>query len=145
MFQEFKKFAMRGNVIDLAVGVVIGGAFGKIVASLVADIIMPLVGLVVGGMDFAGKFVSLDGNTYPTIAAAQEAGAATLNYGLFIMAIIDFLIIAFSIFMVVRAINKMKKPEEPAAEEPTTKECPFCKSQVAIAATRCPHCTSELE
>lgn len=145
MFQEFKKFAMRGNVIDLAVGVVIGGAFGKIVASLVADIIMPLVSLVMGGMDFAGKFVSLDGNTYPTIAAAQEAGAATLNYGLFIMAIIDFLIIAFSIFMVVRAINKMKKPEEPVAEEPTTKECPFCKSQVAIAATRCPHCTSELE
>lgn len=144
MFQEFKKFAMRGNVIDLAVGVVIGGAFGKIVASLVADIIMPLVSLVVGGMDFAGKFISLDGNTYPTLAAAQEAGAATLNYGLFIMAIIDFLIIAFSIFMVVRGINKMKKPEEPVAEEPTTKECPFCKSQVAIAATRCPHCTSEL-
>lgn len=145
MFQEFKKFAMRGNVIDLAVGVVIGGAFGKIVASLVADIIMPLVSLVMGGMDFAGKFVSLDGNTYPTIAAAQEAGAATLNYGLFLMAIIDFLIIAFAIFMVVRAINKMKKPEEPVAEEPTTKECPFCKSQVAIAATRCPHCTSVLE
>lgn len=145
MFQEFKKFAMRGNVIDLAVGVVIGGAFGKIVASLVADIIMPLVSLVVGGMDFAGKFVSLDGNTYPTLAAAQEAGAATLNYGLFIMAIVDFLIIAFSIFMVVRAINRMKKPEEPVAEEPTTKECPFCKSQVAIAATRCPHCTSSLE
>lgn len=145
MFQEFKKFAMRGNVIDLAVGVVIGGAFGKIVASLVADIIMPLVSLVMGGMDFAGKFVSLDGNTYPTIAAAQEAGVATLNYGLFIMAIIDFLIIAFAIFMVVRAINKMKKPEEPVAEEPTTKECPFCKSQVAIAATRCPHCTSALE
>ncbi|MDY0256143.1 large conductance mechanosensitive channel protein MscL [Gudongella oleilytica] len=145
MFQEFKKFAMRGNVIDLAVGVVIGGAFGKIVASLVADIIMPLVSLAVGGMDFAGKFVSLDGNTYPTLAAAQEAGAATINYGLFIMAIIDFLIIAFSIFMVVRAINRMKKPEEPVAEEPTTKECPFCKSQVAIAATRCPHCTSSLE
>jgi large conductance mechanosensitive channel len=145
MFQEFKKFAMRGNVIDLAVGVVIGGAFGKIVASLVSDIIMPLVSLVVGGMDLAGKFVSLDGNTYPTLAAAQEAGAATLNYGLFIMAIVDFLIIAFSIFMVVKAINRMKKPEEPVAEEPTTKECPFCKSQVAIAATRCPHCTSSLE
>lgn len=145
MFQEFKKFAMRGNVIDLAVGVVIGGAFGKIVASLVADIIMPLVSLVMGGMDFAGKFVSLDGNTYPTIAAAQEAGVATLNYGLFLMAIIDFLIIAFAIFIVVRAINKMKKPEEPVAEEPTTKECPFCKSQVAITATRCPHCTSVLE
>ena len=145
MFQEFKKFAMRGNVIDLAVGVVIGGAFGKIVASLVADIIMPLVSLAVGGMDFAGKFVSLDGNTYPTLAAAQEAGAATINYGLFIMAIVDFLIIAFSIFMVVRAINRMKKPEEPVAEEPTTKECPFCKSQVAITATRCPHCTSSLE
>ncbi|HCO18134.1 MAG TPA: large conductance mechanosensitive channel protein MscL, partial [Tissierellales bacterium] len=131
--------------IDLAVGVVIGGAFGKIVASLVSDIIMPLVSLVVGGMDLAGKFVSLDGNTYPTLAAAQEAGAATLNYGLFIMAIVDFLIIAFSIFMVVKAINRMKKPEEPVAEEPTTKECPFCKSQVAIAATRCPHCTSSLE
>lgn len=145
MFQEFKKFAMRGNVIDLAVGVVIGGAFGKIVASLVADIIMPLVSLAVGGMDLAGKFVSLDGNTYPTLAAAQEAGAATINYGLFIMAIVDFLIIAFSIFMVVRAINRMKKPEEPVAEEPTTKECPFCKSQVAITATRCPHCTSSLE
>jgi large conductance mechanosensitive channel len=145
MFQEFKKFAMRGNVIDLAVGVVIGGAFGKIVASLVSDIIMPLVSLVVGGMDLAGKFVSLDGNTYPTLAAAQEAGAATLNYGLFIMAIVDFLIIAFSIFMVVRAINRMKKPEEPVVEEPTTKECPICKSQVAIAATRCPHCTSSLE
>jgi large conductance mechanosensitive channel len=106
---------------------------------------MPLVSLVVGGMDLAGKFVSLDGNTYPTLAAAQEAGAATLNYGLFIMAIVDFLIIAFSIFMVVKAINRMKKPEEPVAEEPTTKECPFCKSQVAIAATRCPHCTSSLE
>jgi len=145
MFQEFKKFAMRGNVIDLAVGVVIGGALCKIVASLVADIIMPLVSLAVGGMDLAGKFVSLDGNTYPTLAAAQEAGAATINYGLFIMAIVDFLIIAFSIFMVVRAINRMKKPEEPVAEEPTTKECPFCKSQVAITATRCPHCTSSLE
>jgi large conductance mechanosensitive channel len=144
MIQEFKKFAMRGNVIDLAVGVVIGGAFGKIIASLVADIIMPLVGLVMGGKDFTSLFVSLDGNTYPSLAAAQEAGAATMNYGLFIMAIIDFLIIAFAIFMVVRAINKMKKPV-PAVEEPTTKECPYCKSQVAIEAIRCPHCTSVLE
>lgn len=144
MLQEFKKFAVRGNVIDLAVGVVIGGAFGKIIASLVADIIMPLVGLVMGGKDYANLFVSLDGNKYATLAAAQEAGAATMNYGLFIMAIIDFLIIAFAIFMVVRAINKMKKPE-PAVETPKTKECPYCKSQVAVEAIRCPHCTSVLE
>lgn len=145
MFQEFKKFAMRGNVIDLAVGVVIGGAFGKIVASLVADIIMPFVGLVMGGKDFSSLFVSLDGNTYPSLAAAQEAGAATMNYGLFITAIIDFIIIAFAIFMVVRAINKAKKPEEPVVEVPATKECPYCKSQVALEASRCPHCTSVLE
>ncbi|MDX9917234.1 MAG: large conductance mechanosensitive channel protein MscL [Gudongella sp.] len=145
MFQEFKKFAMKGNVMDLAVGVVIGGAFGKIVASLVDDVIMPLVGLVLGGSDFSGLFVSLDGNAYSSIEAANEAGAATLNYGLFISAIIDFIIIAFSIFLVIRALNKMKKPEEEVEEEPTTKECPYCKSEVALDATRCPHCTSVLE
>lgn len=143
MLQEFKKFAIRGNVIDLAVAVVIGGAFGKIIASLVADIIMPLAGLVMGGNNFTSLFVSLDGNTYPSLAAAQEAGAATMNYGLFIMAVIDFLIISFAIFMIVRAINRMKKPEPTA--EATTKECPYCKSLVALEAIRCPHCTSALE
>lgn len=144
MFKEFKKFALRGNVVDLAVGVIIGGAFGKIVASLVADIIMPVVSLFLGGTDFSTLFVSLDGNTYETLAAAQEAGAATLNYGMFIMAIVDFLIIAFSIFLIVKQINKMKKPEEVKEEAPTTKECPYCKTTIAIEATRCPNCTSQL-
>lgn len=144
MLKEFKKFALRGNVVDLAVGVIIGGAFGKIVASLVADIIMPVVSLFLGGTDFSTLFVSLDGNTYETLAAAQEAGAATLNYGMFIMAIVDFLIIAFSIFLIVKQINKMKKPEEVKEEAPTTKECPYCKMTIAIEATRCPNCTSQL-
>ncbi len=144
MLKEFKKFALRGNVVDLAVGVIIGGAFGKIVASLVADIIMPVVSLFLGGTDFSTLFVSLDGNTYETLAAAQEAGAATLNYGMFIMAIVDFLIIAFSIFLIVKQINKMKKPEEVKEEAPTTKECPYCKTTIAIEATRCPNCTSQL-
>ncbi len=144
MLKEFKKFALRGNVMDLAVGVIIGGAFGKIVASLVADIIMPVVSLFLGGTDFSSLFVSLDGNTYETLIAAQEAGAATLNYGMFIMAIVDFLIIAFSIFFIVKQLNKMKKPEEVKEEAPTTKECPYCKTNIAIEATRCPNCTSQL-
>ena len=144
MLKEFKKFALRGNVMDLAVGVIIGGAFGKIVASLVADIIMPVVRLFLGGTDFSSLFVSLDGNTYETLIAAQEAGAATLNYGIFIMAIVDFLIIAFSIFFIVKQLNKMKKPEEVKEEAPTTKECPYCKTNIAIEATRCPNCTSQL-
>lgn len=144
MLKEFKKFALRGNVMDLAVGVIIGGAFGKIVASLVADIIMPVVSLFLGGTDFSSLFVSLDGNTYETLIAAQEAGAATLNYGIFIMAIVDFLIIAFSIFFIVKQLNKMKKPEEVKEEAPTTKECPYCKTNIAIEATRCPNCTSQL-
>ncbi len=109
MFKEFKEFAMKGNVVDLAVGVVIGGAFGKIVTSLVNDIIMPLVGLLIGGVDFTNLFITLDGSNFSTLAEAQEAGAATLNYGLFIGAIIDFLIISFSIFMVIRQVNKLKK------------------------------------
>jgi len=144
MLKEFKKFALRGNVVDLAVGVIIGGAFGKIVASLVADIIMPVVSLLMGGTDFSALFVSLDGSTYETLAAAKEAGAATLNYGMFIMAIVDFIIIALSIFFIIKQINKMKKPEEVKEEEPTTKECPYCKSAIAIEATRCPNCTSQL-
>lgn len=145
MFKDFKDFAMKGNVMDLAVGVVIGGAFGKIVTSLVNDLIMPLVSLLVGGMDFANDFISLDGNEYLTLAEAQEAGAATLNYGLFISAIIDFLIIALSIFLVIRQLNKFKKKEEVLEEESTTKQCPYCITEIPIAASRCPNCTSNLE
>ncbi len=145
MFKEFKEFAMKGNVVDLAVGVVIGGAFGKIVTSLVNDIIMPLVGLLIGGVDFTNLFITLDGSNFSTLVEAQEAGAATLNYGLFIGAIIDFLIISFSIFMVIRQINKLKKKEEVVVEEVTTKECNYCHTEIPIKATRCPHCTSNLE
>lgn len=143
--KEFKKFAMKGNVVDLAIGVIIGGAFGKIVTSLVNDIIMPVIGLLVGGADFTNWFISLDGNTYATLAAAQDAGAATLNYGLFINAVLDFLIIAFSIFIVIKQLNKFKKKEEKVEENPTTKDCIYCKTTIPIDAVRCPHCTSTLE
>ena len=142
MLKEFKKFIMRGNVMDMAVGVIIGGAFQAIVNSLVNDIIMPLIGILTGGLDFSSLFIALDGNTYETLAAAQEAGAATLNYGTFISAIINFLIMAFVIFMVVKGINKMHKPEEAPK---TTKVCPYCKSEISKDATKCPHCTSDLE
>jgi len=144
MVAEFKEFIMRGNVMDMAIGVIIGGAFGTIINSLVSDILMPLISLATGGINFENWFISLDGSKYATLAEAQEAGAATLNFGVFINAIIYFIIIAFCIFMMVKAINKMnRKPEEPEAA-PTTKVCPFCKSEVPIEATRCPHCTSEL-
>jgi large conductance mechanosensitive channel len=142
MLKEFKEFAMRGNVMDLAVAVIIGGAFGKIIASLVNDVLMPLIGILLGGLSFSGLFVALDGNAYETLEAAQAAGAATLNYGLFIQAIVDFVIVAFVIFLLVRTMNRMKKPE-PAAE-PTTKDCPHCFSTIPIKATRCPNCTSQL-
>ena len=144
---EFKAFIAKGNVMDLAVGVIIGGAFSAIVTALVENIITPVISLVTGKVSFTDLFVALDGKEYATLAAAQEAGASTLNYGLFIQAVIDFLIIAFVIFLMVKGINKIqsigKKPEPEAA--PTTKVCPFCKSEIAIEATRCPHCTSELE
>lgn len=142
MLKEFKDFAMRGNVMDLAIAVIIGGAFGKIIASLVNDVLMPLIGLLLGGLSFSELFVSLDGNAYETLEAAQAAGAATLNYGLFIQAIVDFVIVAFVIFLLVRAMNRMKKPEPVAA--PTTKECPYCFSTIPLKATRCPNCTSQL-
>lgn len=146
MLKEFKEFAVKGNVMDLAVGVVIGGAFGKIVTSFVNDIIMPLVGLLIGGVDFSNLFIALDGNQYATLEAAQEAKAATLNYGLFINSVVDFLIIALSIFIVVRQLNKMKaKNEEEPVAAPTSKVCIFCKTDIPIEATRCPHCTSILE
>ena len=147
MLQEFKKFAMRGNVVDMAVGIIIGGAFGTIVKSLVADVLMPPIGLLLGGVDFANFFVTLkEGATagpYATLAGAQEAGAVVISYGVFMNAIISFLIVAFAVFMLIRGINKMQEEEAPE-EEPTTKECSFCMSTIPINATRCPNCTSEL-
>ncbi|CDC08947.1 large-conductance mechanosensitive channel [Clostridium sp. CAG:413] len=144
---EFKKFIMRGNVIDLAVGVIIGGAFQSIVKSLVDDIFMPIISLATKGIDFSNWFIALDGNKYGTLAQAQEAGAAVISYGNFISAVINFIIMAFIIFLFVKAINtlaeKTKKAEEPAA--PTTKKCPYCMSKIDIEATKCPHCTSSLE
>ena len=142
---EFKEFIMRGNVMDMAVGVIIGGAFGTIINSLVSDIIMPIISLATGGINFENWFISLDGSKYATLAEAQEAGASTLNYGTFINAIIYFLIIAFCIFMMVKGINKLHKEPEKVEEAPTTKICPFCKSEIAIEASRCPHCTSKLD
>ena len=148
MLEEFKKFAMRGNVVDMAVGIIIGGAFGTIVKSLVDDVIMPPIGLMLGGVDFSDFFVTLkDGTTagpYATLAAAQEAGAVTISYGVFINAVISFLIVAFAVFLLIRAINRMQAKEEEAPAEPTEKDCPHCLSSIAIKATRCPHCTSEL-
>jgi large conductance mechanosensitive channel len=142
MLSEFKKFIMRGNVLDLAVGVIIGGAFGKIVASLVADLLMPVIGLALGKVDFSSLFVALDGGTYANLAAAKAAKAPTLNYGVFINTVIEFLIIAFAIFIVVKMANKMQKPEPAAA--PTTKDCPQCCTAIPLAAKRCPACTSTL-
>ncbi len=140
-FDEFKKFAMRGNVIDLAVGVIIGGAFGKIVSSLVSNVIMPPLGLVMGKMDFTNLFISLNGTSYPTLKAAQDAGAPVLAYGAFINTVIDFLLLAFIVFVMIKQINRLT-PEPPPA--PTPRKCPFCKSVIDDEATRCPHCTSEL-
>jgi len=143
--KEFKEFAVKGNVVDMAVGVIIGGAFGKIVTSLVNDVVMPVIGVFTGGIDFANLFIPLDGNTYATLAEAEEAGAAVLKYGSFISQIVDFLIIALVIFIVVKKLMTINKKEEPVVEEaPTTKVCPYCKSEISIEATRCPHCTSEL-
>ena len=142
MLEEFKKFAMRGNVVDMAVGIVIGAAFGKIVSSFVKDVLMPPIGKLMGGVDFSNLFVNLGEGSYATLAAAQEAGAATLNYGLFINTVLDFLIVAFAIFMVIKAMNKMKT-EEPAAA-PNTKVCPECLSDVPIEAKRCKFCASQI-
>jgi len=143
MWKEFKEFAMKGNMIDLAVGVIIGGAFGKIVSSLVNDIIMPLLGLILGNTNFSNLFITLGKGTFKTIDEAKAAGVATLNYGVFINNIIDFLIIAFSIFIVIKQLNRFKKKSEPAPV--TTKKCKYCLSEIPKEATRCPHCTSVLE
>ncbi len=143
MLQEFKKFAMRGNVLDLAIGVIIGAAFGKVVSSLVTDVIMPPIGLLLGGLDFSNIFVTLKGQHYDSLAAAKAAGAATINIGVFINAIIDFLIVAFAIFLLIKQVNRfMPAPAAPPAVE--AKECPYCASKIPLKATRCPACTSQL-
>jgi len=142
MLKEFKEFAMKGNVLDMAIGIIIGAAFGKIITSLVSDILMPPLGLLLGKMDFSSLFISLSGQSFPTIKAAQDAGAATLNYGLFINSVINFIIVAFAIFLLVKQVNRFKSQPPPA--DPTTKDCPFCASAIPIKASRCPHCTSQL-
>ncbi|HEX9646493.1 MAG TPA: large-conductance mechanosensitive channel protein MscL [Alphaproteobacteria bacterium] len=142
MLSEFRAFALRGNAIDMAVGIIIGAAFGRIVSSLVNDVIMPPVGLLLGGVDFTNLFVTLSAGSYPTLTEAQAAGAATINVGVFINAVIDFVIVAFAIFLVVRQMNRLKRQPPPA--EPTEKDCPFCLARIPIKATRCGHCTSEL-
>ena len=143
MFKEFKDFVMRGNVLDLAVGVIIGGAFGKIITSLVNDVLMPPIGLLLGGVNFSNLFISLDGKVYESLDVAKAAGAATVNYGLFFNTVIDFTIVAFVIFLMIKSISKLQKPVLVA--DPATKECSHCFSTISIKATRCPHCTSELK
>ena len=143
MWKEFREFAARGNVLDLAVGVIIGAAFGQIVTSLVSDMIMPPIGMVIGGLDFSNLFITLNGGSYPSLAAAQAAGAPTINYGRFANTILQFLIVAFVIFMLVRQINRMKTPA-PAAPTDDSRDCPYCVSRISRKATRCPQCTSEV-
>jgi large conductance mechanosensitive channel len=142
MLKEFKEFAMKGNVLDMAIGIIIGAAFGKIITSLVADVIMPPIGLILGKVDFSSLFLSLSGTHYDSLVAAKAAGAPTINYGVFLNNVIDFLIVAFVIFMVIRQVNRWKKPVPVAA--PVTKECPYCFTAIPIKAVRCPNCTSEL-
>jgi large conductance mechanosensitive channel len=147
MLKEFKEFAMRGNVLDMAVGIIIGAAFGTIVSSFVNDIVMPPIGLLLGGVDFADLFILLKGGDpagpYASLVDAQAAGAVTMNYGIFINAVISFLIVAFVLFLFIRGMNRLRREEE-APAEPTTKDCPYCLSAIPIKATRCAHCTSEL-
>lgn len=145
MLKDFKEFAMRGNMIDLAVGVIIGAAFGGVVTSLVNDIIMPPIGLVLGGLDFKDLFVALDGKTYASLELARAAGAPVLAYGAFVNALVNFLIVAFAVFLLIRQVNRFQKPAAVAAEAPATKECPFCKMGIPVKATRCPECTSDLK
>ena len=140
MLGDFRKFVMRGNVLDMAVGIIIGAAFGKIVSSFVGDVLMPPIGLLLGGIDFSDFFINLSGGDYPTLAAAKEAGAVTINYGAFLNLVLDFLIVALAVFLLVRAVERMKKQEAPA--EPTTKKCNECLSEIPKAARRCAFCTS---
>ncbi|HSW40325.1 MAG TPA: large-conductance mechanosensitive channel protein MscL [Acidobacteriota bacterium] len=142
MLKEFKEFAMRGNVLDMAVGIIIGAAFGKIITSFVNDVLMPPLGVLLGKTDFSNLFISLSVQQYPTIQAAQEAGVATINYGLFFNTIIDFLIVAFAIFLLIKQVNRFKRQKP--APEPNAKDCPFCATSISLKATRCPNCTSQL-
>ena len=144
MLKEFKEFALKGNMIDLAVGVIIGGAFNSLVTSLVDNVIMPVISIFTGKIDFSNLFLSLDGKEYDTLAQAQKAGAATLNYGTFITGLLNFIIMAFVVFLLVKAMNKLRTHNE-MPQEATTKICPHCKSEIHIDADRCPHCTSKLD
>ena len=145
MLKEFKEFAMRGNVLDMAVGIIIGAAFGKIITSFVNDVLMPPLGLLLGKADFSSLFLNISGKDFPTLAAAKEAGAATINYGIFLNTVLDFLLVAFAVFLLIKQVNRLKREPAPApAAAPTTKDCPYCLSAVAIKAVRCAHCTSQL-
>jgi len=145
MFKAFKEFALRGNVLDMAVGIVIGAAFGKIVSSFVADVLMPPVGLILGKVDFSNLFINLGEGTYAKLAEAKAAGVPTLNYGLFANTVIDFLIVAFAIFLLIRQVNRLRAAPAPVPAAPTTKDCPFCLTAVPLKAVRCPACTSDLK
>jgi large conductance mechanosensitive channel len=144
MLKEFKEFAMRGNVMDMAIGIVLGGAFGKIVSSFVKDVLMPVIGKFTGGVDFTQMFLNLTSGGFESLAAAEEAGAAVMRYGSFVQTVVDFVIIAFAIFMVIKAMNAAKRKEEEPAAEPTTKDCPRCLQEVPIKATRCAFCTTDI-
>ena len=144
MFKEFKEFAMRGNVLDMGVGIIIGAAFGKIVTSFVEDVMMPPLGLLLGKVDFSNLFVNLTSKTYETVAAAKAAGAPTLNYGVFMNQCINFVIVAFAVFLLVRTVNRLKREEKAPAAAPTIRACPFCAMDVPLAAKKCGHCTSQL-
>ncbi|HEV2289052.1 MAG TPA: large conductance mechanosensitive channel protein MscL [Candidatus Acidoferrales bacterium] len=143
MLKEFKEFAMKGNVLDMAIGIIIGAAFGRIVTSLVSDVIMPPIGLILGKVDFNSLFLNISGTSYPTLTAARAAGAATINYGMFLNTVIDFLVVAFVIFLLVRQVNRWTKKPEPAAA-PTTKDCPYCLSKIPVKASKCAYCTAQV-
>jgi large conductance mechanosensitive channel len=145
VLKEFKEFALRGNLLDIAAGFIMGAAFGKIVTSLVNDIIMPPIGLLLGKVDFSKLFINLTSQSYATLAEAKTAGAPTLNYGLFVNTVVDFVIVAFALFFLIRQMNRLKREPKPAPAAPTTKECPFCFSSIPIKAVRCGYCTSDLK
>ena len=144
MFKEFKEFAMRGNVVDLAVGVIIGAAFGTIVTTLVNDVIMPPVGLATGGIDFKNLFVTLKGDVYPSLEEARKGGAVVVAYGAFLNTVVQFLIVAFAVFLLVRQVNRMQRPAPAAPAPPPTRDCPYCLTAIPVKAIRCPHCTSDI-
>ncbi len=145
MLKEFKEFAMKGNVLDMAIGIIIGAAFGKIVTSFVSDVLMPPIGKLMGKVDFSGLYINLSGTSYKSLAEAKAAGAATINYGIFLNTVLDFLIVAFAIFLLIRQVNKLRAPKPAPPAPPSTKECNYCLSVIPIKAVRCPQCTSDLK